>query len=100
MSDINPEWVEKAAKAASAAVGCGCCAEPTPGEFYNFDDPRASWAAHLALTAVIDDIRVEAWDEGFGTGSTHGIAYQAGDDDALSCPRGANPYREQDGAES
>ena len=41
----------------------------------------------------LDNIRAEAWGEGFDVGATHGIAYQAGDDNALPQPSTLNPYR-------
>ena len=43
----------------------------------------------------LDNIRAEAWDEGFVVGATHGIAYQAGDDNALPQPSALNPYRQE-----
>ncbi|WP_297739664.1 hypothetical protein [uncultured Tessaracoccus sp.] len=104
MSDVKPEWVEKGAR---AAFDDGFM-RYAPKHVARWDDDehdegiRESWRviAYAVLAAVAGDIRAEAWDEGFDTGSAHGIAYQVGDDDALPCPRGANPYREQDGAES
>lgn len=61
MSDIKPELIEKAmAPAMSAwAIGCGCCAEPTPDEYDGYDEPRGAWLADLMLTAVADDLRAE-----------------------------------------
>ena len=44
-----------------------------------------------ALEAVAPLIVAKAWEEGYDTGTTHGIAYQAGDDEALLRP--VNPYR-------
>ena len=49
---------------------------------------RSRW-----LDRWLAGIRAEAWDEGFGVGATHGIAYQAGDDNALPQPPTLNPYR-------
>ena len=48
-------------------------------------------AAHASIEAVAPLIAAKAWEAGFDTGTTHGIAYQAGDNDALARP--ANPYR-------
>lgn len=45
------------------------------------------------VEAAAPIIAAKAWDEGFGVGSSHGIAYQSGDDTALPPPSGLNPYR-------
>ena len=41
----------------------------------------------------LGNICAEAWSAGFDVGATHGIAYQAGDDNALPQPSTLNPYR-------
>mgnify|MGYP003562477817 CR=1 FL=1 len=47
-------------------------------------------AARSALEDAAPAIAAKAWEAGFDTGTTHGIAYQAGDNDALARPD--NPY--------
>ena len=65
-----------------------------PGHtFLNRDSYRSLWSPHMraALEAAAPLIAAKAWEEGYDTGTTHGIAYQAGNDEALLRP--ANPYR-------
>lgn len=51
----------------------------------NPEDVRPFLAAHDR------EVAERAWDEGFNKGTAHGIAYQAGNDEAWKRP--ANPYR-------
>ena len=70
-------------------------------------EPAPSWRD---LRGLIPDLRshddeererirqaqAQAWDEGAEAGSTHGIAYQAGDNTSLPLPPERNPYRSTD----
>ena len=78
-------------------------AAPQPDEAHG-DAPEStkSWTAicgggeivsSAGFSHWLDNIRAEAWGEGFDVGATHGIAYQAGDDNALPQPSTLNPYR-------
>lgn len=75
------------------------------------DEVRSAWVWEqwggysgnewVALETVFDAwiaerdraVAEKAWAEGFDTGTTHGIAFQAGADDALHA---ANPYRREE----
>lgn len=80
MTDIKPELIEKAASAVrherayTAAAAFGVPLDDV-GEC-------AGMIAHAALSAVADDLRAEAWDEGYRLDWTGGV-------------RHPNPYRQE-----
>lgn len=74
MTDLDPALVEKAAKAMNARV---------PSISFGTDVARA------VLEAVADDLRADAWNEGY----SHGIdQHRPGQ---IITGRRANPYRER-----
>lgn len=87
MSDlITDAMVEAAARADHATYDA-------EADWDSIDDrTRDVWreGARAALEAAAPLIAPRAWEAGFDTGTTHGIAYQAGNNDALARPD--NPY--------
>lgn len=83
MTDVKPEWIEKAAKALA--------------DDWNPDrDPVLTAMfrdyAHTALVAVADNLRAEGWDEGYLSG-VHDDASSRDWTDGAHPPNRANPYR-------